>query len=107
MIKIASLLTCLFTFFTSSAFAENVYVIHAGSVLVIPGGKPLVEQTIVIRDNLIERIEKGYISPADVDKKAKLIDLKDQFVLPGLMDMHVHLLFELGKKVVDTFRGQR
>lgn len=97
MFKIFSLLACLFVFFPPTAFAESVYVIHAGSVLVTPGEKPLVKQTIVIRDKLIERIEKGYIVATDVDASAKLIDLKDHFVLPGLMDMHVHLLGELSK----------
>jgi imidazolonepropionase-like amidohydrolase len=95
MIKVISLLTCFFAFSISIVFAENVWVIHAGSVLVTPGERPLSNQTIVVRDNIIERIEKGYITATDVDNGAKLIDLKDQFVLPGLMDMHVHLLDEL------------
>jgi imidazolonepropionase-like amidohydrolase len=95
MIKIISLLICFFTFYTSTAFSENIWVIHAGNVLVTPGEEPLKKRTIVIRDNLIERIEKGYVPATDIDKDAKLIDLKDQFVLPGLMDMHVHLLGEL------------
>jgi imidazolonepropionase-like amidohydrolase len=97
MVKITTLLTCFFTFCISTASADNVWIIHAGSVLVTPGEKPLNKQTIVVRDGLIERIEKGYVSAKDIDKDAKLIDLKDQFVLPGLMDMHVHLLFELSK----------
>jgi imidazolonepropionase-like amidohydrolase len=97
MTRIFALLACLFTVCITTAFAENVYVIHAGSVLVTPGEKPLLKQTIVIRDNLIERIETGYIPATDIDSSAKLIDLKEQFVLPGLMDMHVHLLGELTK----------
>lgn len=95
MIKVISLLTCFFAFSISIVFAENVWVIHAGSVLVTPDERPLSKQTIVVRDNIIEQIEKGYITATDVDNGAKLIDLKDQFVLPGLMDMHVHLLDEL------------
>jgi imidazolonepropionase-like amidohydrolase len=66
-------------------------------VIVSADQKPLVKQTMVIRNNIIEQIKKGYIAPADIDANAKLIDLKDQFVLPGLMDMHVHLLGELSK----------
>jgi imidazolonepropionase-like amidohydrolase len=97
MIKFIRLLVCLTVFCTATTLAENVYVIHAGSVIVSADQKPLVKQTMVIRNNIIEQIKKGYIAPADIDANAKLIDLKDQFVLPGLMDMHVHLLGELSK----------
>ena len=47
-------------------------------------------------DNMITRVLHGYVDPSDIDSKAELIDLSDMFVLPGLMDMHVHLLMELG-----------
>lgn len=97
MIKHTILWLCILTFSISVAQADNIWVIHAGAVLAIPGDKPLAQQTIVIRDDHIERIEDGYILPADVDSAAQLIDLNDQFVLPGLMDMHVHLLGELSK----------
>lgn len=81
----------------SSSAAADVSVIHAGKVLVIPGEEPLTEQTIVVRDDRIERVQAGYLTSSEVDAKAKLINLKDSFVLPGLMDMHVHLLGELSK----------
>lgn len=95
MIKRTIITACILIISISNALAGDVWVIHAGTVLVTPGEKPLTEQTIVIRDDRIEKIQAGYTSPADVDAVAQLIDLKDQFVLPGLMDMHVHLLFEL------------
>ncbi|MEP4485595.1 MAG: amidohydrolase family protein [Halioglobus sp.] len=82
---------------SATAQAGSVSYVHAGKVLVSAGAKPLSEQTIVIRDGKIERIEKGYALPPGSESDAQVIDLKDQFVLPGLMDMHVHLLFQLGK----------
>jgi imidazolonepropionase-like amidohydrolase len=97
MIKFTIKWACIFALSISVVQAENVWVIHAGKVLMVPGEAPLSKQTIVIRDEVIERIDKGYTLPADVDPTAKLIDLKEQFVLPGLMDMHVHLLGELSK----------
>ncbi|MFT6407889.1 MAG: imidazolonepropionase-like amidohydrolase [Arenicella sp.] len=81
----------------TAAQTNDVWLIHAGSVLVTPGDKPATKQSIVIRGNRIERIESGFTDPADVDPAATLIDLKDSFVLPGLMDMHVHLLGQLSK----------
>ena len=96
MIKRSMACACIFALSLSLVLANDVSVIHAGGVLTSPGEKPLIEQTIVIRDGRIERIEAGYNLPADVDPAA-LIDLKDQFVLHGLMDMHVHLLGELSR----------
>ena len=77
------------------ANAEEVTYIHAGTLLFSAEEPPLREQTIVVRGNQIESVQAGYVNPA-ADQSAKVIDLKDQFVLPGLMDMHVHLLGELG-----------
>ncbi|GAA5215047.1 amidohydrolase family protein [Corallincola platygyrae] len=82
----------------ASDAAVSTTVIHAGTLLAIPGEKPLKAQTLVIRDGVITATFNGYEDPARIAKDAKLIDLKDQFVLPGLMDMHVHLQGELGPK---------
>jgi imidazolonepropionase-like amidohydrolase len=88
---------CFFALSISGAQASDVWFVHAGSVLAVPGEKVLSQQTIVVQDGLIERIEDGYSLPDSVNADAQIIDLKDQFVLPGLMDMHVHLLGQLSK----------
>lgn len=95
MFKKISFLLILFVSTLTTAFANDVYVIHAGKVLVIPGEKPLSEQTLVIRNGRIVQVIDGYRDANSIDVDAKLIDLKSQFVLPGLMDMHVHLLGEI------------
>ncbi len=71
-------------------------LIHAGRLLAIPGEPPKSEQTIVIEGQRIVGIQSGYADPSNFDGDVTVIDLRDQFVLPGLMDMHVHLQFELG-----------
>jgi len=76
----------------SNVLADDL-IIHAGKLLAVPGEKPLSEQTIIISGNKIVQVVDGFMEPAP---GSKLIDLSDQFVLPGLMDMHVHLLLELG-----------
>ena len=52
------------------------------------------EMTIVIEGNKIVKIEKGYPPPKEGEK---IIDLKNKTVLPGLMDMHVHMESQTSK----------
>lgn len=72
---------------------EDTWVIvHAGTLLAVPGRPPEKEKTIVIRNGVIEEVRDGYdIALPDGAVDAKVVSLRDWFVLPGLMDMHVHL----------------
>ena len=67
--------------------APKVSYIHAGSLLARPGERARGNSTIVVRDGKIAEIRDGFAAP---EAGAALIDLKDQTVLPGLIDMHVH-----------------
>lgn len=69
-------------------------VIHAGRLLADPAtGRVLSEQSIIIgADGNIVAIEPGYVTPVG----ARVIDQRNRFVLPGLIDSHVHLTSELG-----------
>jgi imidazolonepropionase-like amidohydrolase len=68
-----------------------VIVIHAGGLLADPGEESLREQTIVVTDGKITAVANGY-QPADrYGAEARLVDLKDRFVLPGLIDLHKHI----------------
>lgn len=72
--------------------APQVTYIHAGKLLDRPGQAPRGASTIIVRDGTIAEVRDGFVAPED---GAKVVELKDQFVLPGLIDMHVHL-FNLG-----------
>ena len=74
---------------------EGSTVIHAGSLLDGTGSDPVREMSIVIDDQVITRVEKGYIEPEPDDI---YLDLTGYFVLPGLIDMHVHLSSEYSSK---------
>jgi imidazolonepropionase-like amidohydrolase len=50
---------------------------------------------VYIEQGVITKVESGYQQP-DNNEDIEVIDLKDAFVMPGLMDMHVHLQGELG-----------
>jgi imidazolonepropionase-like amidohydrolase len=68
-------------------------VIHAGRLLADPRAPAEGGQSIRIADGKIASIAAGFIDPP---AGARLIDLKDKFVLPGLIDCHVHLTGQLG-----------
>ncbi|MFN3620403.1 amidohydrolase family protein [Sphingorhabdus sp.] len=73
--------------------AEQVIVIHAGKLLDKPGSTPRGPTTVIIRNGKISELLPGHqLGPAN----AQLIDLKDKFVLPGLIDSHVHLDSDAG-----------
>jgi len=67
-------------------------IIHAGRLIDGGAADPRTEVSIVIEKDRITRVAKGYIEAGAGDT---VIDLKQHTVLPGLMDMHVHLLGEL------------
>ena len=68
--------------------AADHYVIHAGTLLDRPGRAPRRNASIIVRNGRIEAVQDGFV-PAP--EGAQLIDLSDSFVLPGLIDSHVHL----------------
>jgi imidazolonepropionase-like amidohydrolase len=65
-----------------------VTVIHAGTLLDRPGRPPRRNASIIVRGERIEAVQDGF---AAVPEGGRLIDLSDRFVLPGLIDSHVHL----------------
>jgi imidazolonepropionase-like amidohydrolase len=71
-------------------------LIHAGELLAVPGERPKSRQTIVVDGQRITGVVDGFANASAYGADARVIDLSDRFVLPGLMDMHVHLQGQLG-----------
>lgn len=71
--------------------AQNIYL-HCGKLIDTESGEILKEKTIVVSGKLIQSIEDGYLSPKS--KEDQVIDLKTKTVMPGLIDMHVHIEHE-------------
>ncbi len=88
------LLTLVFLLSSATALADS-YVIHAKALFDSVSGQVLEEQSIRVADGKIISVAAGY---KDVTADEKLIDLRDSTVMPGLMDMHVHLDMELDPK---------
>jgi imidazolonepropionase-like amidohydrolase len=75
----------------------EVTLVQAGRLLDRPGHAPRGPSTIVIRDGRIAEVREGYVAgPAVGAPAASVIDLRDRFVLPGLIDSHVHLTSDAG-----------
>jgi len=68
--------------------AQNTYIL-CGKLIDTRSGKVQTNKTIVVTDKTITRIEDGFILPKNT--KDKTIDLKTKTVIPGWIDMHVHL----------------
>lgn len=72
-----------------------VIVIHAGHVLADPGQAPLGASTIAIRDGRIVAVDPGHKPARDYGENVREIDLSDEFVMPGLIDLHMHLAISM------------
>jgi imidazolonepropionase-like amidohydrolase len=74
------------------AQAETVFV-QAGRLLADPAtGKVETAKTLVLENGKVARVVDGYVA----EPSGRIVDLKDSFVLPGLIDSHVHLTGQQG-----------
>jgi imidazolonepropionase-like amidohydrolase len=76
---------------------SRVVLVQAGQVLDRPGKPARGPSTIVIRDGRIVDVRGGLLDTTMAEfAGAKVIDLRDKYVLPGLVDSHVHLTLDTG-----------
>ena len=82
----------LLAFSISGIAEEKITIIHAGT-LITDAHKAAQSaqsaQSIIVAGDTISAVKDGYISMDD----ARIIDLSSSFVLPGLIDTHIHLQF--------------
>jgi imidazolonepropionase-like amidohydrolase len=94
--RILGLLVTAVLIATTQIAVAEITLIHAGQLLTVAGERPTSEQTIVVDGDRIVDVVDGFADATAFGADTRVIDLRDQFVLPGLMDMHVHLQGELG-----------
>lgn len=70
------------------ALAQQRTLLHCGNLFDGVRNDLQREMTVVIEGNKITGIQKGYTAGSGQDQ---VIDLRSKTVLPGLIDMHVHL----------------
>jgi imidazolonepropionase-like amidohydrolase len=83
----------LFVFCSLSLFAQRT-LIHCGTLIDGKSNDAQSQMTIVVEGNKITSVDKGFTKAGKDDK---LIDLSKKTVMPGLIDMHVHLEGETNK----------
>ncbi len=92
-----NIVTIFFICFTALLSAQNLKIIHAGTLLAVPGTSPTKNQSIIVENNSIKEVRNGFITAEQAgytNEDVIIIDLKNHFVLPGLMDMHTHITGE-------------
>ena len=81
--------------------AQDIYL-HCGQLIDTEKGKVLTKKTIVVSGKTIKSIQNGYLDPENA--LDIVIDLKSKTVMPGLIDMHVHMENEYNpKRYMDQF----
>jgi imidazolonepropionase-like amidohydrolase len=82
--------TLLFSFFLLLSFCVNAQrtILHCGKLINGVSDDVMTRMSVVIEGNKIISIDQGYTRGGNSDT---VIDLKDKTVMPGLMDMHVHI----------------
>lgn len=88
------LFTVLLSTPLSAQVADRWTIIHAGTLLADAREEARSEQSVIVRNNEIVDVVDGYVSPGDVSGtgNARVVDLRNRFVMAGLIDAHTHIL---------------
>ena len=68
--------------------AQNIYL-HCGQLIDTEKGVVLTKKTVIVSGEKIKAIKNGFVVPEN--PKDVVVDLKSKTVMPGLIDMHVHM----------------
>ncbi|MBL8852245.1 MAG: amidohydrolase family protein [Planctomycetaceae bacterium] len=93
--RLLATLTFVVAFLLVPVLAPAATIIHAGRMIDGRAAEVRTEVTLFVEGGKIARIESGYAAGGPDDS---VIDLKDATVLPGLMDMHTHLIGQHSKE---------
>lgn len=85
-------------------------LVHAGTLLAVPGEAPRQRATLVVKNDRVAAVADGFLDAppgAAPGAAVEVVDLADRFVMPGLMDAHVHLYHEPSFSRRRSERGDR
>ena len=78
--------------------SAQTYAIQAGRLIVDAASAPRGPSTVIVENGRIVRIENGATAPAG----ATVVDQRSRTVMPGLIDVHVHLTFDTNEPWYET-----
>lgn len=88
-VKLIPIIISSLTLFISAHLAAAQTLINADALIDVESGKTIKDVSVLVEGNRIIRIaDQGDIEVSD---DANVIDLSGKTLVPGLMDMHVHL----------------
>jgi imidazolonepropionase-like amidohydrolase len=93
-LRIACLSALLLGAAAEAGAADRCQLIHAGRLLDRPGQAPRGNASVLVCGTDVIAVREGFADAAAFDRSAAdvdVVDLRDRFVLPGLIDSHVHL----------------
>ena len=80
----------IFLLLISPLQAQNIKVLKGGTLIDGFGGPPILNSVVIIEGKKIKAV--GRIGEIEIPKNAEIISTEGMSVLPGLWDMHVHLM---------------
>lgn len=78
---------------SASALSAETTIIHADRVITDPATAPMGRSTVTVTDGRIVSVEEGW---AEAPEGAETVHLEGKTLVPGLIDLHVHLTGDPG-----------
>lgn len=89
------LLLALVPFISVSPAAAQTTILHVGTLLESADDAPSSDRSVIVRAGKIVAIQDGFITQqVGSNDEVHIVDLRDRFVMPGLIDTHVHLTLD-------------
>jgi imidazolonepropionase-like amidohydrolase len=73
---------------TISTLSGQIQYLHCGRLINVKDSRVEQQMTLIIEKNIIRDIKAGYVA---APSGTQTVDLKNQTVMPGWIDMHVHI----------------
>ena len=105
-IACCAIVFCLFAIFGTPALdwgqapEAAVLVIEGGTLIDGNGGQPVSDSLIIVRGNKIETVSRK--GQASYPAGAKVLQADGKFIIPGLMDAHVHYAYYMAELMLNN-----